>query len=351
MLYFLVAMVDLLLLYQMYKESRLYRNSHGRPSKSTVIVPLRGDEPALSMNVESLKNQNHGDYRLLYVVDHDEAEKQSIKLKPMGVSVVESEELCNKCSGKVKAIITGIKHSDGNIVVADSDTIYPEHWLSDMTSMLDTYPVVTVLSWPYPLRLSARNLMRAGFWTLGFESQAIGGRFLWGGSMAFRKGEIDDSVIDELKVEWCDDCALTRISKERGWRMGYEAHAMPLNAFDERNLTSWASRQAKLMLKYSRRGVYAFLSVALVMALFIVLFALTLNWFLLTPFALWVIKNLLRGRAYGMLAILPSLMSVPAIFFAIFMLVTGARSRSIQWRDREYFVDESKINNQNFYKR
>jgi cellulose synthase/poly-beta-1,6-N-acetylglucosamine synthase-like glycosyltransferase len=340
MLYLLVATVDLLLLYQMFKEYRLYSTSHGKPGRSTVIVPLRGDEPALRMNVKSLKNQDHGDYRLLYVVDHDEVERQSGRLEPMGVSVVESEEICDKCSGKVKAIITGIEHSEGNVVVADSDTIYPEHWLSDMTSMLDSYQAVTVFSWPYPLRVSMRNLLRAGFWTLGFESQAIGGRFLWGGSMAFRDGEIDGRVIDELKGEWCDDCALTRISKERGWRMGYAAHAMPLNAFDERNLISWASRQAKLMLKYSRRGVYAFLSVALVLALLIVLFAFTLNWFLLTPHVLWVIKNMLRGRAYGRLAILPSLMSVPAIFFAILMLANGARSHSIQWRDRKYSVDD-----------
>ncbi len=338
-LFYLVMLADLLLVLQMLMEQRLYSIKEGKPEKSTVIVPLRGEEPALDGNVNSILNQDHQDFKAIYVVDRDEIERQTARLKPFGVQIIETEELCQSCSGKVRAILTGIRHSDGNIVVADSDTVYPKGWLATVTSMLKSYHAVTVFSWPYPLKITLSNLMRSGFWTLGFESQAAGGRFLWGGSMAFREGDIDRKVIDELSVEWCDDCALTRISKERGWKIGYAAHAMPLNAFDERNLRPWATRQAKLMLKYSKRGVYAFAAMTAVLAAFLAMFALTANWLYLTPFALWFIKNLFRGRKYGRRAILPSIMSLPAIFYACFILAIAARTRKIQWRDREYNVD------------
>ncbi|MDG6927703.1 MAG: glycosyltransferase family 2 protein [Nitrososphaerota archaeon] len=338
MLYILFA-VDLLLILQMVRELQLYHTKQGEPCKSTVIVPLRGEEPALGMNATSILGQEHPDFKLIYVVDSDELEKQNARLKQFGVQAIETEELCGRCSGKIRAILTGIRHSNGNIVIADSDTVYPKGWLAALTSMLKNYHVVTVFSWPCLLKITPSNLMRAGFWTLGFESHAIGGRFLWGGSMAFREGDIDQKITDELSVEWCDDCALTRISKEKGWKIGYAARAMPLNAFDERALASWTTRQVKLMLKYSRKGVYVFAAVALILTAFLVMFALTANWLYLTPFALWVVKNLVRGRRYGRLAVLPSIMSVPAIFFALLFLVVGARSHSVQWRDRSYYVD------------
>lgn len=335
----IVIAVDLLLVFQMIMELKLYRNKGGLPGRSTVIVPLRGEEPALGINASSLLGQDHPDFKLLYVVDSDELEKQIASLEPLGVQVIETEALCDRCSGKVRAVLTGIRHYDGNIVIADSDTVYPKSWLTTLTSMLESYHVVTVFSWPYPLKITLSNLMRAGFWTLGFESHAIGGRFLWGGSMAFRAGDIDRKITEEMSVEWCDDCALTRISKEMGWKIGYAARAMPLNAFDERNLKSWTTRQVKLMLKYSKKGVYAFIVVALVLAAFLVMFALTSDWLYLTPFALWFIKNFVRGRRYGRLAVLPSIMSLPAIFFALLFVAIGARSHSVQWRDRKYNVD------------
>ncbi len=337
---FLAAAVDIALIFQIYMEQRLYSWKGGSPGRATVIVPLRGEEPALEDNVRSILNQDHGDFRAIYVVDSDEMEMQAARLKPFGVQVIETEEMCERCGGKVKAILTGLKHSDGSVVIADSDTVYPRHWLSTITSMLSSYNVVTVFSWPRPLRISASNLMRSGIWTLGFESQAIGGRFLWGGSMAFREGEIDEEVIKELSGEWCDDCALTRISKERGWSMGYAAGATPLNEFDEKNLMGWTIRELRVILTHSGKAARAFLVVAAILLALLVMFAITANWIYLTPFALWLIKNLLRGRKYGRLAVLPSIMSLPAIFYACFMFAVAARAKSVRWRGREYRVSE-----------
>jgi len=337
----LAAAGDIALIIQIYLEQRLYYWKGGKPGKATVIVPLRGEEPALEDNVRSLLNQDHRDYKIIYVVDSDEIEKQTARLKPFGVRVIETEETCESCGGKVKAILTGLKHSEGSVVIADSDTVYPKSWLSTITSMLSTYNVVTVFPWPRPLRMSASNLMRSGMWTLGFESQAIGGRFLWGGTMAFREGEIDEGVIKELKGEWCDDCALTRISKERGWSMGYAASVTPLNEFDERDFIGWTIRELRVILTHSRKAARAFFVVTAMLLAMLVMFAITANWIYLTPFALWVIKNLLRGRKYGKLAILPSLMSLPAIFYACFMFAAAARAGSVKWRGREYAVKSS----------
>ncbi|WP_256201949.1 hypothetical protein [Sulfuracidifex metallicus] len=62
--------------------------------------------------------------------------------------------------------------SDGEVIVfADSDTRYDKLWLRKMVSALDKFDATTTYPWPKPTHLSIKNLVRAGFWTLGFESQ------------------------------------------------------------------------------------------------------------------------------------------------------------------------------------
>ncbi len=335
---FAVAILgDLLLVFQMIKEIELFRKPEGEPRKAVILVPLRGEDPGFDEHVKSLINQDHPDYDLYYIIDKDEAEFQKKRLSRYNVKYIVSERECDKCSGKVNAIIFGAKmFRDRAIAIADSDTVYPKSWLRDMTSALKENTASTTFTWPRPLRLSFRNLLRAGFWTFGFESQALGGRFLYGGSMAFRENFFDDGVLRDLSDEWCDDCALTRIVKEKKGSIGYVSCSMPLNVFDERELWLWSKKEARAVGMYSRKGVYAFILVTVIMALLLLAYLLTLNAVYITPYVFWILKNIIRGRNYGIHSLIPALMSIPALYYSIPVMISALTDKEVYWRGKVY---------------
>ena len=328
---------DLGLALQILKERELFKGPTGHPKKAVVLVPIRGEDPAFDQHVNSLLNQDHSDYELYYIVDKDEAEFQMRRLARYKVNVIVAEQECKSCSGKVNAIIYGAKKfRDKVIVIADSDTVYPKSWLRDMTSALEDGAASTTFTWPKPLRITLRNLLRSGFWTFGFESQALGGRFLYGGSMAFRENFFDDKALEELSDEWCDDCALTRIVKERKGKINYVARSMPLNLFDERELWNWSKKEAKALVMYSKKGVYVFIFIILIMIALMVAFFNTFNPIFLTPYFMWILKNVVRGRRYIKDSILPALMSIVALYYSIPVVISAFLDKEVRWRGKVY---------------
>ncbi|MFP3064437.1 MAG: glycosyltransferase family 2 protein [Sulfolobus sp.] len=346
MLIFLISLVilaDLVLIYQIYREIRLRKELEKQTTSPTpsdlvsIIIPIRGKDPQIEENVLSLLNQDHPSFEVIYVVDNLDDESVEV-LKRLGVKIVVNEVECTNCSNKIKAQLTGIKYANGKIIVfADSDTRYPKFWLRKLVRPLyNGYVASTTFSWPKPLKYSLSNLLRAGFWTLGFESQAVGGTFLWGGSMAFKREFFDSEVIRELKNEWCDDCTLTRIAKRRG-SIDFVFSAIPLNIYDEKNLILWSKRQIITVRKYSPRGFYGFLIISFFLTLFLVLFILTMNLIFLSPYILWFLKNVNRGFRTGY-ALIPSFFSLLSIFFAFFLSFLILREKYIFWRGVRYKV-------------
>lgn len=333
----LAVLGDLLLAFQIVKERELFKKPEGRPRKAVVLVPLRGEDPGFDEHVQSLLNQDHPDYEVYYIVDSDEAEFQKQRLSRYNVKYLISERECERCSGKVNAIIFAARKFRNRVIaIADSDTVYPKSWLKDMTSALEDNLASTTFTWPKPLKLSLSNLIRAGFWTFGFESQALGGRFLYGGSMAFQENFFDDDVLKDLADEWCDDCALTRIVKEKKGSIGYVACSMPLNVFDERELWLWSKKEAKAVGMYSRKGVYAFIIVTLIMAVLLSAYLITFNFIYLTPYLLWIVKNIMRGVKYGINSLIPALMSIPALYYSIPVMISALKDKNVYWRGKVY---------------
>ncbi|MFP3218315.1 glycosyltransferase [Acidianus sp.] len=338
-------LLDLGILIQIYAENKNFfkepkgGNYHGNIS---VIIPIRGIDANFEENIKSLLNQDIKPLEIIYVVDPDDPYRETIEniLKKYNVKIVHTFYNCNTCSGKIRAQISGLLRSNGDIIVfGDSDTCYPKYWLRELTLPLSKYMATTTFSFASPARLTLKNLVRAGFWTLGIESQAIGGTFLWGGSMAFRRNFFNDHVIKSLSKEWCDDCTLTRIVKERKGKIGFIGNAIPLNVYDEHNLFKWAQRQVLTVKIYSYRGARAFIPFGLYMIILLISLILIKNFLLLLPFLLWIIKNLLRGRRLGRKAILPSLLSIIGIYFAWIVLILSWRKKEIIWRDKIYTVE------------
>jgi len=334
LLLLLPILADLLLLYQISKEIKLREIKGEYEGFASVIIPIKGLDAGLEENVKSLLSQDYPKYEVIYVVDNYDDPSVPI-LRKYNVKIIKTEEVCEKCSGKIKAQLTGLKYASGDVIVfGDSDTWYPKYWLKELVKPLSNFVATTVFSWPKPYRLSLSNFIRAGFWTFGFESQAIGGTFLWGGSMAFKRGFFDSYVIQELSKNWCDDCTLTRIAKERG-KIGFVINAMPSNVFDEKDLINWSKRQMITVYMYSRKGFYAFIIISLFFLLFLALSFLSPIF--LSPLILWIVKNVIRGHKVGY-SLLPAIASIPAMFYTLFLAPFALRQKYIIWRGKKYYV-------------
>ena len=330
------ALAGALVAFQMWREKDMFHTEGSLCCPmASVIVPAKGRDVQFRKNVESLMKQDYPNYELIYVVDEeDEAYRE---LRSMGITPVLTWYKCSGCSGKVRALLSGIASSKGDVLVfADSDTEYPPNWLRSLIRPLDRYMASTLFSWPKPVRLSFRNLMRAGFWTLGFESQFTGGRFLWGGSMAFRRELFDQRTMEELSREWCDDCTMTRIVKSRNGAIAFVGEATPANVYDEENLLRWSSRQVITIWLHSSRGARAFIVIGWFFLILLAGSLVTGAWLGATPFILWWFKNWARSRRLGTWAVWGILMSVPAIFYGLFLLILNRKRREVEWRGVKY---------------
>ena len=340
--YFLLPLpilADLLLLYQISKEVKLRGIKGNFQAFASVIIPIRGLDVGLEENVISLLSQDYPNYEVIYVVD-DYNDPCVPILSKYNVKIIKTEDTCVRCSGKIRAQLTGLKYASGDVIVfGDSDTWYPKYWLKEMVEPLSYFIATTVFSWPKPYKFSFSNFIRSGFWTFGFESQAVGGTFLWGGSMAFKRDFFDSYVIQELSKNWCDDCTLTRIAKERG-KIGFVMNAMPLNVFDEKDLINWSKRQMITVYMYSRKGFYAFILVSFFFLLFLVLFLLFFSHvssIFLSPLLLWIIKNIIRGHKVGY-SLLPAIASIPSMFYTLFLTPFVLKQKYIIWRGNKYNI-------------
>ena len=344
--YFCIALaiisilLDSIILYQIFLEAKIHKKAYREiKGYATVIVPVKGVDPALKKNITSLLRQDFGYYDLVYVVDSDLDPAYKI-ISSVDVKVLISEAVCDNCSGKIRAQLTALKHVSTDFVVfADSDTVYPENWLKEMVSGLNEGVATTTFSWPYPLKLNLKNLLRAGFWTLGAELMPFEGfRVLWGGSMGFRRNFFDKEAIETLSNEVCDDCALTYTAKKRG-KIAY-TRAVPLNLFDERELLQWSTKEIVTILRYSKKWALSF---AVLSASVLLLLLSSYYCFLgATPAILWIIKNYLRGIRANAPSLIPAIMSVPSMFYVLFLIGTSIRKKEIYRRGREY-TSEPKI--------
>ncbi len=338
----LAILGDILLIYQIVQEQK---NLHPKirelkeyPTVS-IIVPKKGYDPNFCENMKSLLEQDYpGEYEVIYVID----EPVEDCIWNQRVKVLRTEDTCLMCSGKIRSQLTGLKYARGEVIAfADSDTFYPKNWLRDSVALLQDYDAVTTFSWPKPVRATLKNLVRAGFWTLGFESQfSQGSRFLWGGSMVLKRDFFTKDVVDELSREWCDDCTLTRVLKREGKRIAFSIDIEPLNYYDEVDLLQWMKRQILTVKKYSPRGAKAFLFVGAILLAMLVYSIIFLNAITFSPFLLWFIKNVLRGWKYKGLAIVAALMSVISLPFTFVMLVINWNKKEVTWRGVTYSLEK-----------
>lgn len=353
--YFVIFVFVMLLLIDTNSIARAMRSRKNGPprnrlagrERTLVIVPCKGEDLTLKENLESIKKQRYGYYRVIAVLDseNDPAKKA---IEEAGIPYITSRRIGGKASGKVKAIVSALeKFKNYDIyAVADSDINVDSGWLGSLTAPLADPTVGISTMFPYFKPMG-------GFWSKvklvwGFVGESLleneKTRFAWGGSMAFRKGLIDKDSIKFMlysRYSVSDDICLTRIAKGRGLSIAFAKRSQPVvNSEDDfGRFWEWSNRQTALTILGYRKNLYlGLLFYGAEMLTFASGIALSV---LVSPLFLALFLHLIRSLASSYrrahirdpsLAI--AVIIAPFVYFA--NLVIGSRMKSIRWRGATY---------------
>jgi cellulose synthase/poly-beta-1,6-N-acetylglucosamine synthase-like glycosyltransferase len=336
-----------------YIEVHKYHSEHivndYRP-KTLVIMPVKNIDFTLETNLNSIKKQKYDNFKFICVVD-SENEPALETIKKLGIEYIISSYQCNKCSGKVRAISTAIKmFNDYDVyLLADSDIEVNESWLLNMVMPLKNQDAGLSTTFPY---FEPKN----GFWSHVKEIWGFVGmglmeskltRFGWGGSLAFKKELINDSL-NFFSEHISDDTALTKICKNKKKKIYYVDSARPdINSPDDfKTFFEWANRQTALSISASPKvyyygilfyGSYFFLFLS---GIFMGIFYNPLYFLFLIPAAIYIYNMLKRLKH-----VKPGNIAAAIILPVVYMvnLVVAKRMKNITWRGRTYNISDKNL--------
>ena len=220
--------------------------------KACVILPCKELEQNFKENVKAIRSQEYKNYKMVFVTDskEDPVYKTLKKMfdKNPKISIVVSEFI-EGCSGKISALINGIKKcGDAEVYVfADSDIKPHKKWLSYLVSYLsnDDVGATTGYRWYFPFDLKS---LFVSCWNMANSISLFYGsyNFAWGGSTAIKKKLFDDlNIEEEWKKGFSDDLILTKIVKKAGYTIKFLPECISESPVDGnvRSFVKWGTRQ------------------------------------------------------------------------------------------------------------
>lgn len=314
-----------------------------RPT-ALVILPVKGIDYEMEKNFLSIQSQDYSSYDILSVVD-DESDPSIEILKKLNVNYIVSDSTCRRCSGKVKAIHSALSNYRDYkyYAVADSDIRVKPNWLSSLLKPLSDPEVGVTTTFPvfYP---------RAGFWSKlkmywGLVGQSMMEskltRFVWGGSMCFRRDILDDASLSQFSNSISDDVAILRIVKGKGLRVVYVPNAQPeVHSIDNFSIfKEWSIRQTALSIDSSRR-VFSFGMLYYLVSVYLLLSSVILGAFHDFQFLIFLIPFVFSSiSSFRKLPIkVPYFLLITFVLQFVYLanLVTGLASKKITWRGTSY---------------
>jgi cellulose synthase/poly-beta-1,6-N-acetylglucosamine synthase-like glycosyltransferase len=318
--------------------------------KTLVIMPVRGIDYSFEQNLLSVRNQKYDNFKFLCVVD-SENEDALVSIKKLEIDYITSSYNCEKCSGKVRAISTAIdKFPEYEVyLLADSDIEVKNDWLLNIVMPLKNEDAGLSTTFPY-------FYPKGGFWSQVKEIWGFVGmglmeskltRFGWGGSLAFKRGLIEDSL-KFFSDHISDDTALTTICKQMGKKIYYVDSAKPdINSPDNFEVFfEWANRQTALSISASPKvyyygmlfyGSYLFLFFS---AIFMGAFYNIIFLIFLIPAVIYIINMIKRLKHIKPVNIIGSII-LPFIYVA--NLVIAKRMKNITWRGNTYDIQDKNL--------
>lgn len=243
---------------------RMRRALRGGPTFQppvVVLLPVRGSDPDFGETLEALRHQDYPDYRLLFIVDPGDPAEARIggSLRDRGERLVLTEPEPH-CSGKIAALLTGLKHltpEDEVLVFADSDILPDEAWLAHLVDPLKDPQVgaTTGYRWYLPrsggLGPALQTAWNSAAGNILFHPRWV---YLWGGSTAIRRETFRGLHVEaRWRQALSDDMVLTQALKAAGGHIRFVPRATVANR-TEGDLTGvlrWTHRQACMALLYA----------------------------------------------------------------------------------------------------
>ncbi len=313
-------------------------------ARALVILPAKGLDLELDENLASLRNQGYASYDLIAVVDSKGDESvPMLEKENIGYTVADAD--CVNCSGKVRAIYSALsKFPDyDRYVVADSDIRAKHTWLEDLLLPLSDSNVGVSTTFPifYP---------RGGFWSKfkmfwGLVGQSMMEsnltKFVWGGSMAFRRDLLDVESLKLFSESVSDDIAVLRIAKGKGFQISYVPEARPM-IYSRENFNQfmeWSNRQTAFSI-YSTNKTFSFGMVYYMVSIYLIISSIVLGvlsdaLFLvfLFPYAFNSVNSL---RKVPVKVWYFPVFTLILPFVYVWNLMSGMVRKEVVWRGRNY---------------
>ncbi|MGP6293613.1 glycosyltransferase [Caldiplasma sukawensis] len=311
--------------------------------KVLVILPIKGSDYSIEENIKSVIEQREVDFKLVVVFD-DENESEIPLIKKLNLNYIITDRNLKKGSGKVRAITTALKifKDYDAYVVVDSDVQVEKGWLKNLIRPLSDDKIGASTTFPYFKGVSglwSKIKTLWGFVGMSMMESKIT-RFCWGGSMAFKKELINDSI-EYFASSVSDDMAITELCARKNYNIEYCPDAVAIvNSPDNFNVFSeWSVRQTALMIsrrrKYIIYGIGIYLSFIFLFweGLFLGIFYNHLFFIFLIPFILSEIRTF--GRLKDKDAVYFFLQFILPYIYCVNIAI-ASKKRTITWRGSKY---------------
>lgn len=210
--------------------------------KTCIIVPCKGITKNFRDNIKAICNQDYKEYSIIFVTDSTEDPayyelKELLNKNPK--ARIEIADFYKECSGKIAALIKGIRTSDDVdvYVFADSDIRPHRDWLRYLVSDLNEQKIgaTTGFRWYFPCDL--RSLLLST-WSLASVLFLFYNSFnyTWGGSTAIRKRLFEELDIEnKWRYGFSDDLILTKAVKHAGYKIKFAPKCI-IESFDDADI-------------------------------------------------------------------------------------------------------------------
>ena len=318
--------------------------------RALVILPIKGVDYELEKNLASLKDQEYDPYDIVAIVDSEnDGSVPYLRNQRIRFSIARAN--CMKCSGKVRAIYSALlEFPDYDYyVVADSDLRASTRWLSNLLINLNDPDVGAATTFPVFFPNGGYWSKLKMFWGLVGQSMMESSltRFVWGGSMAFRKDLMDDASLESFSDSVSDDIAVLRIVREKGLRVSYVPRSRPeIHSADNfGTFVEWANRQTAFSI-YSTNKTFIFGMVYYVATIYLILSSIILSIFVSILFLVFLFPFFYNSINSQMKVPVKTWYFLSLTFILPFVyvwnLISGFTRRSVTWRGNTYSL--SKMN-------
>ena len=343
--------------------------------KIHIVVPCKGTNKNFRENIVAICSQDYTDYKIVFVTDSTK-EPAYTELKEIisnyPTARIEISDFIEGCSGKISALIKGVKRADDAdvYVFADADIRPHKDWLRYLVAYLneDKIGAATGYRWYFPHDLT--SLLISAWNSVSIASlfnQKI--NFAWGGSTAISK-----RTFDELNIEnkWrkgiSDDLILSKAVKDAGYKIKFVPECVVESYSEEsiRSFIKWGTRQLTLVKwYYPSLWITSFISViGLAFLNFLGAFLLLIGFILSGVLLILIIfLNILVGwqrhitfknsmcypkEKFG--STLAYICIIPIVnFLMAYTIIASLFKRDIEWGGRKYLKpDISKRRRLNF---